>query len=303
MPLFEIDQADELVPFRRLQAGADIYEREIESLVWGNPEEFLGYSLFLVARQPNLTIGGRPDIVGLDHEGRVVIIEIKRDVDRGQLAQCLEYAGWARTTNLDELARIYSTGNANAFFEDWQEFTASPAPVVVNRAPRLVLVARRFHDRTRAALDFLLDNQVPVTVLPVALYEDQQGRRFLDIEAEHEPEFASISDGADSHDYTKIDGRRVRLSDLLDAQLIVSGDALVWHRPRRGATYHASVTANGAVQLEDGRVYSSPSRAAVEVADSPAGFDGWWMWRVPRLDNVLLNDLRIELARRRALGR
>ena len=41
--------------------------------------------------------------MALDKTGRVVVFEVKRDVDRRQLAQCLEYAGWARTTNLDEL--------------------------------------------------------------------------------------------------------------------------------------------------------------------------------------------------------
>src|SRR5205823_2462284 len=32
MPLFEIDSAGELVPFRRLRGGADLYERQIEDL-------------------------------------------------------------------------------------------------------------------------------------------------------------------------------------------------------------------------------------------------------------------------------
>jgi RecB family endonuclease NucS len=98
MPLYEIG-ADELIPFRRLRASADLYEREIETLMWGNLEAFAGEDLFPIARQPTIRGGGRPDIVALDESGRVVLVEIKRDVDRAQLAQCLEYAGWARTTN------------------------------------------------------------------------------------------------------------------------------------------------------------------------------------------------------------
>ncbi len=62
-----------------------------------------GEALFRVTRQAVIT-SGRPDIVALNHEARVVVIEVKRAVDRGQLAQCLEYAGWARTIRLDELA-------------------------------------------------------------------------------------------------------------------------------------------------------------------------------------------------------
>lgn len=107
MPLFEIDSAGDLVPFRRLRGGADLYEREIEDLAWANSEEIIGETLFLVQRQPVLQHGGRPDIVALDRDARVVVIEVKREFDRSQLAQCLEYAGWARRTNLDELAQMY----------------------------------------------------------------------------------------------------------------------------------------------------------------------------------------------------
>src|SRR6266851_202132 len=134
MPLYEVDNAGELVPFRRLRGGAELYEREIEDLVWANPEEIVGETLFLIQRQPSLQSGGRPDIVALDRDARVVVIEVKREFDRGQLAQCLEYAGWAQRTNLDELAQMYRHG-ADRFFSDWQEFTDSAVPAIVNPSP------------------------------------------------------------------------------------------------------------------------------------------------------------------------
>ena len=113
MPLFEI-QGDGLLPFRRVPGGAELYEHEIEGLLWNNLEEFTGVPLFPVARQAPIAGGGRPDMVALDEEGHVAVIEVKRDVDRNQLAQCLEYAGWARSTSLDELANLYH-GGAEAF--------------------------------------------------------------------------------------------------------------------------------------------------------------------------------------------
>ena len=58
-------------------------------------EAFAGVPLFPVARQPTLSDGLWPDIVALDDGGHVPVIEVKRDIDRAQLAQCLEYAGWA----------------------------------------------------------------------------------------------------------------------------------------------------------------------------------------------------------------
>src|SRR4051794_27272400 len=140
MPLYEIRSSRELAPFRRLRGGAGLYEREIEDLVWESPDEFIGESLLLVARQQPLPHGGRSDIIGLASDARVVVIEIKRDIERSQLAQCLEYAGWARRTSLDELAGMYHGGN-EAFFRDWQDFAETSVPQLVNRTPRLVLIA------------------------------------------------------------------------------------------------------------------------------------------------------------------
>lgn len=85
MPLFElVDGA--LRPFTQLRPGPELYEQQIEQLVWDDLEAFTGEPLFPVARQARIGAGGIPDIVALDQSGRVVVIEIKRDIDRGQLA-------------------------------------------------------------------------------------------------------------------------------------------------------------------------------------------------------------------------
>jgi hypothetical protein len=76
------------------------------------------------------------------------------------------------------------------------------------------------------------------------------------------------------------------------------GDGLTWERPRLGVTYRATVKETGAIELEDGRQFASPSLAAMRAADTVA-FDGWYAWRVDRLDGTLLNELRAELVRRR----
>ena len=49
MPLFEISSG-ELVPFRRLKGGAELYEKEIEALVWADMEECTGETLFPIRR-------------------------------------------------------------------------------------------------------------------------------------------------------------------------------------------------------------------------------------------------------------
>lgn len=296
MPLYEVTD-EELVPFRRISSGSDLYEREIEDLMWDNIEAFTGDALFRVCRQPTLATGGRPDIVALDRNGRVHVIEIKRDIDRGQLAQCLEYAGWAKGTNLDELAGMFHEGQ-DEFFSAWTEFTESTAPQLVSDSPRLTLVARDFDDRTAGALDFLTDSNLPISVLRVTVYEDQERRRFVDIDSDHEPEWEVVSVLAESATpgrspvHLKIDGRRVQISDLMEHDLLVAGESLTWHRPRTGVTYSVTVTDTGGFRLDSGAVVSSPSRAAMDVA-AVGSYDGWTAWR--NADGVLLDELRRKL--------
>ncbi|MCY3953688.1 MAG: hypothetical protein OXG69_14265 [bacterium] len=90
----------------------------------------------------------------------------------------------------------------------------------------------------------------------------------------------------------EIGGRRVMVGDLLHADLLEPGAALTWNKPRSGVTYRATVLSDAAICLEDGREFSTPSRAADEAAGIQ-GFDGWTAWRVA--DGRSLADLRQQL--------
>lgn len=296
MPLYELTGTG-LTPFARLRPGPDLYEQEIEALVWADLEAFTGEPLFPVARQAHIAGGGVPDILALDETGRVVVIEVKRDIDRGQLAQCLEYAGWARLTNLDEVAGLYNRGSGHqgveAFFRDWQDFTESSTPVTINPQPRLYLVARDFEGRTRSALEFLRENSLPVTVIPVTVYEDATGRRIVDIEADHEPLTPTGGGKPAGPTAVTANGRRVTVADLIEAGLIHPPEAVEFVRPRLGETYTATILADGTFQIADGTLHQSPSLAAMRSADL-VSYDGWHAWRVTRLGGTKLNEMRIQ---------
>jgi CBS domain-containing protein len=90
-----------------------------------------------------------------------------------------------------------------------------------------------------------------------------------------------------------LDGRRVTLTDLLDAGLLAPGDELSFKRPRIGETYHAVVTKSGMLALEGGQEFRSPSRAAMVAADITA-IDGWHAWAVASTGKSL-DSLRQQL--------
>lgn len=288
-------QADDgLVPVRRVKAGADLYEQEIEELAWRNLDEVTGEELFPVRRQARVS-GGIVDIVALTRQGEVAVIEVKRSVDRSQLAQCLEYAGWARTTSLDELAGMYHAGTAS-FWEDWQDFTSTSEPVRVQRNPLVVLIAQDFDARTRSALEYLTEHSVPVKVVGVTVYQSSDGSRFVDVEGVAEP--IAPEDGGSGGSQRR-ESLRISMQDLIDAGLLDVGATLIWSRPRAGAEYQASVTLDAKIKLADGREFRTPSGAAMAAAQVPS-YDGWYAWRVGTTTGPRLNELRLALASQEA---
>jgi hypothetical protein len=170
--------------------------------------------------------------------------------------------------------------------------------VVVNTAPQIVLVARTFEGRTRSALDFLRENGLPVRLIPVAVYQDASGRRFIDVEADQESAVVvrSAGGGTRSGASTPVmyQGRRAQVADLINAGLLEPGVRLEFPRPRRNEMFCSTVLADGSIQTEDGQVWGSPSRAAMHAANIPS-YDGWHAWRVPSLGGITLDRLRQQL--------
>ncbi|MGW4786739.1 restriction system modified-DNA reader domain-containing protein [Streptomyces sp. NPDC004230] len=104
----------------------------------------------------------------------------------------------------------------------------------------------------------------------------------------------SETDPRSAHPYL-LDGRRVTISDLLQAGLLADQQKLTFHRPRKNQTYHAEVTAEGGggIRLVDSeRVFRSPSRAACAAVGS-GNFDGWSAWQVE--GEAFLDGLRQQL--------
>jgi predicted transcriptional regulator len=90
-----------------------------------------------------------------------------------------------------------------------------------------------------------------------------------------------------------INGRRVRISDLIDADLLKSDDVL-FYQQRIGETPHrAVVTERGRLRLADRREFSTPSAAAAAVAEVSA-VHGWAVWRLGA-DGPTLHQLRQRL--------
>lgn len=86
--------------------------------------------------------------------------------------------------------------------------------------------------------------------------------------------------------------RRIpKLRPLLDTGLLRVGQPLTWHRPRRGETHIATVTAEGFLADADGRHHGSPDMCAATLAGYPCR--GWKNWCTA--DGTTLDQLRSRL--------
>ncbi len=69
-----------------------------ESMIEGWLEkqpELLDLDLLIIGKQVSTEFGGRIDLLGMDADGNLVIIELKRDkTPREIIAQVLDYASW-----------------------------------------------------------------------------------------------------------------------------------------------------------------------------------------------------------------
>ncbi|QWC85253.1 hypothetical protein KLP28_00160 [Nocardioidaceae bacterium] len=273
MPLFELSGG---APRRlqRLHTVAETHERQVAELFWEDLETFAGEPLFPLARRPELPGGGAPDIVALDAEGHVVLVEVTRLVDAGRLAACLDLLGWAQRTDATAVGDLYPQGAAR-FGEDWQAFTATPAPLPVVAPARLLLVAFATDSRAGAAVELLETHGFPLTVVPVRLHETPGGDRILDVGA---------AGG------TATQPGRPTLLDLLEAGTLQVDEPVVWRRPQLAQQHAATVTARGELRLADGRVFAGPSAACNRLGSG--SYNGWECWVVPRLDDTPLAGLR-----------
>ncbi len=145
-------------------------EEQIESAVESAPE-LLGMDVLIVGRQTQ-TPSGPLDLLALDADGRLVVIENKRDrTPREVLAQTIDYAAWVSTLTFDEVETIYAkyqAANADEpadLAEDFEEHFGEQLDSIAD-VPRMVIVAAHLDDSTERMIDFLTDSfGVPVNAV------------------------------------------------------------------------------------------------------------------------------------------
>src|SRR4051812_12834962 len=100
-----------------LQYGSLDLERRVGDMIGFDPS-LTGMELLVVGRQVHTSFGGTVDVVAVDSEGRVHVLELKRDRSpRDVIAQVLDYGSWAQGLTLGEVSAVYAEQNNGTFDE------------------------------------------------------------------------------------------------------------------------------------------------------------------------------------------
>ena len=108
MRIFIIGENDKFKEFSQTPFQANHEEAILENWLETNPDGILeDGDLLIIGRQVSTNLGSIIDLLGIDRQGDVVVLELKRDrTPRETLAQALEYASFVENLDTAQLEKI-----------------------------------------------------------------------------------------------------------------------------------------------------------------------------------------------------
>jgi len=161
---------------RRLPSSPLDLEQRLEDMLAEDPG-MTGIDLLVVGRQVRTAYGGFIDLLALDADGRVHVLELKRDrTPRDVVAQTLDYGSWVRGLGLGDLEQMFldhrdgETNLGEAFAEQF----ASPLPDVVNADQQFTIIASELDPTSDRIVEFLAESyNVPINAVFFRHFSDQ----------------------------------------------------------------------------------------------------------------------------------
>ena len=148
-------------------------ESELEDFLEKNPQ-VLDKDIFIIGRQVPTIKKTRLDLMGLDSEGNVVIIELKKGLsEREVVSQILEYAVWADKLQYEDLNRIAKEKHLKNFpnlmkkYE--KEFNEIPEPF--NRKQKLYIVAEKIEGKIEEVCRYLKIRAIDIKCVELNFHE------------------------------------------------------------------------------------------------------------------------------------
>lgn len=164
---------------RRVVPAPMASEAQLENLI-ATDVSVLGLDVLLIGRQVMTAYGKRVDLLGIDAEGDLHVIELKRDrTPREVVAQALDYGSWIKALDFDQVSAIAAEYAGGTRLEkQFIERFGVALPEAINQDHHLVVVASELDSSTERIVNYLSDLGVPVNVVLFRHFVDE-GRAYL----------------------------------------------------------------------------------------------------------------------------
>lgn len=130
-------------------------EKRLEDMVVSDPS-LTGLDIMVVGRQVHTAYGGIIDVLAADIEGRLHVVELKRDkTPREVVAQTLDYGSWVADLGLEDVTGIYGVDHDIPFDEAFAERFGTPVPDVFNADQQFTIVASELDPASERIVSFL----------------------------------------------------------------------------------------------------------------------------------------------------
>ena len=177
---------------QRVAASRLDNESKLEDFLEQDPN-LLGADILIIGRQVTTGFGKKIDLLGINADGQLVVIELKRDrTPRDVVAQLLDYGSWVRSLSYEEITEIYEnyagSGSDSIQFEEAfsAKFGASP-PEALNEGHQLIVVASELDPSTERIITYLAhDYGVPINAVFFQYFNDG-GNEYLTRTWLHDP--------------------------------------------------------------------------------------------------------------------
>jgi hypothetical protein len=207
---------------------SQILERaDLQECIVNSGSEFfaeIGEDLFVLGKEvsPSQTVQDRIDLLGVDPEGAIVIVELKRGSNKLQMLQAVSYAGMIARWGSDEFQNLVSAA-------EWEKLIdfLNVEPEDINRSQRLLLVAEGYDYALLSGAEWLSEGYgVDIRCASVSLATDQDtGAEYLACASIFPP--PELADQASARRHTGSATRPLRWVNWEDAISQIENEALV----------------------------------------------------------------------------
>lgn len=112
----------------------------------------------LIITRQHQKYGGRIDLLGLDRDGGLTIIELKRDkTPRDVVAQILDYASWIRQLTTREIYDLAFQHHKKSLPDVFRERFGETIPEILNTTHRMLIVASELDDSSKRIVEYLAE--------------------------------------------------------------------------------------------------------------------------------------------------